>query len=884
MKTFLTFFFSFYVILGFSQIPIGQPDDIVIVENPFDGVATFDLTINETQTLSGLSPSVVNISYFNSNTDANTNINPISNPENYINTANPQTIYVRMELNSNPNTYQVADFNILVEDDLIIGAVSDLVFYQIPLTNTAEFDLTEKNAEILNGIDPSTVSINFYNSQADADSNTFAISNPENYTNTTSPETIFVRVELLSDSNFYSTTSFNLDFSDDVVNIPSGYFLSTIINQGVDTNNSGNIQSFEALAATSLHVDDMVSNVTGLEAFTNLTELTSSIPVYAFFDLSQLPLLEKVEILIPLGGLQSDIDFSGNPNLKTLILYNTGITGLDVSNNLLLEELEIFGSTLTTLDLSNNSNLQRLSITFNQLLETVYIKNGADESANMDSANWMQNWLSNTNPSLQYVCADNFQVNDIQQWAGTSYAVNSFCSTEPGGNFNTITGTTQFDLNNDGCDSSDPIIPNLMVEVGPGPSTVVPGISSDEMGVYNFYVGQPGDYTLQPALENPSYFNISPNFPTVNIPAIDGSTTTQDFCVSANGSIADAEVVIASLTNANPGFDATYKLVFKNKGNQLLSGDVSFTYDEAVLDFVASSVAPDVQNVGVLTYNFSNLEPFESRAVNITLNVNGQMETPPVNIDDVLDFNATVSIDQTEETPNDNSFVFSETVVGAFDTNDITCLEGDIVPESFIGEFLHYLIRFENTGTAPAQNVVVTTEINAEDYIINTLQILDTSHDMFIRNNNGVIEFVFENIMLSDNGGQGDILYKLKTKPTLTLSDDVNAQADIYFDFNFPVETNIANTSFENLSVSQFEAENQIIIYPNPAQHKVILKAKSPIQNIQIFDLQGRALFSQTPATNQKTAHLDLSRLTPGIYFLTVNSKNGKWTQKVVKE
>lgn len=884
MKTFFTFFFSFYVILAFSQIPIGQPDDIVIVENPFDGVATFDLTINETQTLSGLSPSVVNISYFISNTDANTNINPIPNPENYINTTNPQTIYVRMELNSNPNIYQVANFNILVEDDLIIGAVSDLVFYQIPQTNTAVFDLTEKNAEILNGIDPSTVSINFFNSQADADSNSFAISNPENYTNTTNPETIFVRVELLSDSNFYSTTTFNLDFSDDVVNIPDQDFLMSIIQQGVDTNNSGNIQSFEALAVTSLHIDEFVLNVIGLEAFSNLTELTSYIPLYASFDLSLLPLLETFEIFVPLGGSQTPLDLSNNPNLKILKLSNTGVSDLDVSNNLLLEELEIWGSTLTTLDLNNCVNLTSLSIFGNQLLETVFIKNGADESTNVNPGSWLEMWSPSNHPALEYVCADGFQVAEIQQWAGTSYAVNALCSTEPGGNYNTISGTTQFDLNNDGCDSSDPIIPNLMVEVGPGPSTVVPGISGDEMGVYNYYVGQPGNYTLQPSLENPSYFSISPNFPTVNIPAIDGSTTTQDFCISANGSIADAEVVIAPLNPSNPGFDATYKVVYKNKGNQVLSGNLSFQYDDSVLDFVSSSTAPDVQNAGALTYNFSNLEPFESRAINITLNVNGPTETPPVNIDDVLDYTASISIDQTEETPADNSFEYSEVVVGSYDPNDITCLEGDVVSDDYIGEYLHYLIRFENTGTAPAQNVVVTSAINTEDYVLNSLQILDSSHSMFIRNNNGLLEFVFENIMLPANGGQGDILLKLKTLPTLTLNDEVDMRADIYFDFNFPIETNTANTSFEVLSVSRFAPQNQILIYPNPTQNELNVEAQSPIQIIWIFDVHGRSVFSLKPTTNQKTARLDLSRLPPGIYLLTINSLDGQWTQKVVRQ
>jgi len=171
---------------------------------------------------------------------------------------------------------------------------------------------------------------------------------------------------------------------------------------------------------------------------------------------------------------------------------------------------------------------------------------------------------------------------------------------------------TQLDINNDGCDASDPIIPFLNIELGNGPATLVPAVTSNSVGVYNLYVAQAGDYTVQPFLENPSYFNISPNFPSVNIPFIDNGTTTQDFCLTANGIIADAEVVIAPIEPSRPGFDAVYQLVYKNKGNQSLSGSISFEYDDAVLDFVSSTEIPDAQSTGLLTYNFNNLLPFES--------------------------------------------------------------------------------------------------------------------------------------------------------------------------------------------------------------------------------------------------------------------------------
>jgi len=903
MKNIIALLFFFVSAFSFAQFTAGQTDDISIVDSPFDGFATFDLTINQNQTLNGEDPADIVFTYHNTLLDAVNDNFPVTNPTAYLNLSNPETIYIRMESASDPSTFQTTFFDITVEGSFNLGLPEDKTIYELPFDGIASFDLTENESLILNIVDPSTVNVSYYNSQIDADSQTNALPNPTAYNNTANPETIFVRVELVNDPNFFATTSFNLEVSDDVVNIPDADFLNAIISNNVDTNNNGNIQFSEAANALGLNLfNQNISDLTGIEAFTNIQflncndnsiaslDLSSNTNLVSLdcddnfiqnIDLSNNPLIESVKASInPLN----QINLSNNPLLKQLWLINTDLTSIDLTNNTELEELQMSESGITTLDLSNSPNLTQLYIVNNPLLETVFIKNGADESSNMDSGSWLENWIQSNNPSLQYVCADDFQVADIQQWAGTDYVVNAFCSFQPGGDFNTITGTTQFDLNNDGCDPSDPSVPYIIIEAGPGPSTVTPAISSDENGVYNYYLGQATSITLQPFLENPSYFNISPDFPNINIPVIDNSTTTQDFCLTANGSINDAEVVIAPVFPSNPGFDATYKLVYKNKGNQVLSGNVTFQYDDSVLDFVSSTETPDAQATGNLTYNFTNLLPFESKAVEITLNVNSPMETPPVNNDDVLDFSASVIIDQTEETPSDNTFDYSEVVVGSFDPNDITCLQGDVVPGTEIGEFLHYMIRFENTGTAAAQKVVVTTDINPADYSISTLQVLDASHDMFVHNNNGVVEFVFEDIQLAAGGGHGNILLKIKTQPTLTLSDEVEAQADIYFDFNFPIITNVATTAFQTLSDPNFSPGIDISIYPNPTQTHVDINVNASINSMSVFDIQGREVLTSPLKGNVQSTRLDVSGLAKGLYILKVNTSKGSYVHKLIKE
>jgi hypothetical protein len=761
-----------------------------------------------------------------------------------------------------------------------INQPDDIIQFEFPFDGFATFDLTINEAEILNGIDPATVNVLYYLTLADAQNQTNPIANATNWSNTTNPETIYVNVTELSTSLF-STTNFDIEVSDDVVNIPDANFLNALIADGVDTNISGNIQSFEAEAVTTVNASgENILDLTGIEAFTNLINLNIiENSITGNLDLSSNTSLESLRCsLNPI----SNLNISNNTNLIELEAWANPLLELDVTNNVALEALGVSQSEIETLNLNNNVNLLSLTIASNQFLETVFIKNGSDESTNIDSGSWLENWAFGNNPSLQYVCADANQVTEIQGFAQGNYVVNSFCDFQPGGDYNTITGVTQLDINNDGCDASDPIIPFLNIELGNGPATLVPAVTSNSVGVYNLYVAQAGDYTVQPFLENPSYFNISPNFPSVNIPFIDNGTTTQDFCLTANGIIADAEVVIAPIEPSRPGFDAVYQLVYKNKGNQSLSGSISFEYDDAVLDFVSSTEIPDAQSTGLLTYNFNNLLPFESQAVEITLNVNDPTETPPINIDDVLDYTSSISIDQTEETPDDNTFDYSEIVVGAYDPNDITCLQGDLAPESLIGDFLHYMIRFENTGNAPAENVIVTSDISASDYSINSLQVLNASHDMYVQINDGVIEFVFENIQLAGGGGHGNILLKVKTRPDLTITDEVEAQADIYFDFNFPIITNIANTAFTTLSTNGFIPELNISIYPNPTSSVIYIEAESIIQSVTVYDIKGRKILDKENASNQ--TNLDMSAFNNGIYFMLIETDKGTITKKIIKK
>ena len=667
----------------------------------------------------------------------------------------------------------------------------------------------------------------------------------------------------------------------------------------IDLNNDNEIQTSEAVLIDSLNVSGFnIASLIGINDFLNLKKLVctnnqlTSLDVSALaslkrlnanfnqltaIDLSSNVLLEEVRLSV---NLLNTIDVSELIALNYLELHSNQLTAIDVSALTNLEVLGLSNNLLTTLDCSQNLNLKGLYVAVN-LLSTVFIKNGIDESQLIDSGSWMENWFLNNNPNLQYICADDNQIAEIQAITGPGVNVNSYCSFTPGGDFNTISGTTKFDLNNDGCDVADANVPFLSFGVALNTEEVNAQVYSNSLGNYSFLTGEVGTFSLTPILENPNYFSVTPNPASIIVDQIDNSTTIQDFCVSANGIHPDVEVVIVPILPAMPGFDAIYKLVYKNKGNQTVNGSVFFEFDDTKIDFVSATEIPDTVLSGSYGFNYSDLQPFETQSILLTFNINSPTETPAVNIGDVLEFNANIIINSaTEIEVTDNVFAFNQTIVGSYDPNDITCLEGNTLPTADIGTYLHYNIRFENTGTAAAENIVVKSEIDLTQYNLQSLQIMESSHPVTIRVTDNIAEFIFQNIDL-DTGGHGNILLKLKSNAALSNNEVVNS-ADIFFDYNFPIETNDEQTVFADLSKNDFTKDLSIQVYPNPVQNVVTIKADHAINRIQLYDAQGRLLIMKI--ANENTQTVDISGYASGVYFLNVSTTLGKQTQKIIKK
>ncbi|WP_420570978.1 T9SS type A sorting domain-containing protein [Kordia sp.] len=446
---------------------------------------------------------------------------------------------------------------------------------------------------------------------------------------------------------------------------------------------------------------------------------------------------------------------------------------------------------------------------------------------------------------------------------------------------NSINGLVRLDLNSDGCDANDAVLPNVMVSTSNGTYSFSTFTSED--GNYEIYTNT-GDFTT--TLQQFPNYTSNPVSHTTSFTG-PGNTDTSDFCLIPTQSINDLSVAVyPSLNDPRPGFDTTYQIVYKNVGTTQLSGNVTFEFDGSKLNFLNASEAVSSQTANTLTFDYINLNPFETRTIDLEFNV---FPPPTTNIDDVLVSTVTVNPTTGDDTPNNNIFTLNQTVIGSYDPNDIRVLEGEEIFLEEADEYLHYIIRFQNTGTASA--IFVNVENVLDDRLDwTTMQLESLSHPGSVEITNGnMVKFIFNNINLPDStndepNSHGYIAYKIKPKNDAVIGDIFNNKADIFFDFNPAIITNTVSTEIiAPLSVNEYSLSN-ISIYPNPTNSKLTITSEKTIDTILIFDINGRLLSSEQPSNSQPEYQLDVNNLSQGIYFLEIQSGESVQVKKFIKE
>lgn len=217
----------------------------------------------------------------------------------------------------------------------------------------------------------------------------------------------------------YTDTSLPCD-----VNIPDVNFKNYLINNtAINTNGDTEIQCSEASAFTGqINCSGLnISDMTGIEAFTALTDLRcqlnnlSSIDVsnntaltllwvqfnsLTSLDVSNNTLLENLSYA---SNSLTFVDTSTNTALKELYAYSNPLTNLDISNNTALELLWCNSTQRTSLDISNHSSLTRL-LCHDNSLTSLNVANGVNSS--------FVTFEATGNPNLTCITVDDVAYSD----------------------------------------------------------------------------------------------------------------------------------------------------------------------------------------------------------------------------------------------------------------------------------------------------------------------------------------------------------------------------------------------------------------------------------------------------------------------------------------
>ncbi|MFM1773136.1 MAG: hypothetical protein RLZZ71_2278 [Bacteroidota bacterium] len=228
--------------------------------------------------------------------------------------------------------------------------------------------------------------------------------------------------------------------------------------------------------------------------------------------------------------------------------------------------------------------------------------------------------------------------------------------------------------------------------------------------------------------------------------------------------------------------------------------------------------------------------------------------------------------------PNDKNVyrkTFHENEMSGFSESDINFGEDDE---------LEYTVRFQNTGTAPAQNIYILDTLDAE-LNWSTFELIYSTHEVEVENfGNGVLRFKFNNIWLPDSSvsqelSQGHFVFRMRENPGNPIGSVITNTAYIYFDWN---EAIITNTTYNINDWIEFVGEENafnVKAFPNPMNNELTLKVEGKF-NYEIHDLTGRKLL-QGMGVRQTT--INTESLATGTYLLSVYVNGSRQTGKVVK-
>ena len=362
--------------------------------------------------------------------------------------------------------------------------------------------------------------------------------------------------------------------------------------------------------------------------------------------------------------------------------------------------------------------------------------------------------------------------------------------------------------------------------------------------------------------------------------------TTYYFPVINTNPYADVEVVVVPNNNPVAGFTYNNTVIYKNKGVISTSGTLTFNHSPNV-SLISNSEPSSVSTTNGFTLDYTNLLPFETRAIDLSFSV---PTIPTVNLGDIVQSTSSITSSVTDAITSNNTHEVTNIVVGSYDPNDINEAHGNeiLFADFDTDDYLYYTIRFQNTGTANANFISIVDDLLPE-LDESSIVMLQSSHNYNLTRNGSQLKWFFENINLvpssvNNDDSQGYVTFKIKPTSGYSVGTLIENVAQIYFDHNPPITTNIFETLFVNALSSESHDLQDFAIYPNPANNILNIQNKDNaiISKVTLTDILGKNI--KTSTYNSTEVSMDISNLNSGIYFVEIYSNDVKTTKKIVKK
>ena len=213
-----------HITLTVNPLPDLNPVTNYVVCSDIASQFTFDLTTKDPEVINGQAN--IDVTYHESQADADTNTAAIVSPY----TTFPRTIYVRAVNTITGCVNTAMNFDLIINENPVAIMPADLIVCdETPFDGLTSVDLNAQSAAISGT--QTDVSVQYFLSQADADNNTNPLAVP--FSNTSNPQTIYVRVEH-GITGCFSTTNFNIVVSEaPISNAPTSLEYCDTDNDGI---------------------------------------------------------------------------------------------------------------------------------------------------------------------------------------------------------------------------------------------------------------------------------------------------------------------------------------------------------------------------------------------------------------------------------------------------------------------------------------------------------------------------------------------------------------------------------------------------------------------------------------------------------------------------